>query len=585
MKELLQREEKFEPVSSSSGVVFYNVKNFSPKKVGNHLNSNTTPIVVSAANHNHRAYALYLIESLRQKNVAYKFYDLGNLGFGNRFDGKVSVRPYHNIPCKPLIMLEAAHDLPDNQMLVWIDSDAILIGDIRSLAENYDFCVTLRKNKSLKKQEGWVNAGVIAIRINKTTKKFLKLWARIAKITNGDQSALNLLLFEEKFEKSLPAFLQKISVAGVPAEIFNNYEKIITAKPVVRHFKADIRKNHPLHSFNNFVDIYFFNKKDFKKPVVIKNEEVLEAVEESWDRENKILSIPIELKTVYLNSFIRFYQKFGRFPDLQNPVTYNEKIQWLKLFEINRLKIICSDKIEMRNFISSIIGPGFTPEIYNIGSNFETVMSRKLPDQFVLKASHDSGTVYNFGPKGLDLKSSYHKVKRVCDRALSTHYGWSKGEWPYSFLTPRLFVEENLASEEGLVDYKFHCVDGLVRWVQVIWDRDTSVKEAIFMRDGRQLDIHFDHFMMKYRFPRIPERFTEAIELAERIAQQFSYVRIDTYIIGDSIYVGELTFFPRGGYYPGLGEVALGAWMNFKPKRQFDVELLNDQRWRSGVVI
>jgi hypothetical protein len=582
------RIDNFGTVRAPTGVTFYAIQNF-PRKAEERKSQKKcpqNPFVVSAANANHRAYALCLVDSLRQWQVDYEFYDLGELGFGTPFNGAVSERPYQNIPCKPLIMLEASLGLRDGQLLIWLDSDTILTGDITLLSDCYDLCVTLRKVKSQKEQESWVNAGVIALRVSKNTRKFLKLWAKVAEIKRGDQAALNLLLFDERYKKSRPQFYQNLSVAGLPVEVFNNYEAELRNPCIVRHFKADIRGFHPVNSLNDIKYSGFpaVNNSEKKNDKMARNS-LLKRLHQSWERDHDLLNIHPSLKNTYFNSLARFYSHFKRIPDLKNPVTFNEKMQWLKLFEVRGLKVACSDKIEMRSYISSILGPGFTPRIYKIGENYDEIMSAHLPEGFILKSSHDSGTVFEFGPNGFDISSDYQKIAKICASSLSSHYGWDKGEWPYRFLRPRLLIEENIAGGKSPVDFKFHCVNGHVSFAQVIWDRKTLAKEAIFSRDGDPLNIRLDHLMAKGNFGRLPENYCHAIDIAELVARPFYYVRVDIYIIEDKIYVGELTFFPRGGYYHGLGEVALGAQMNLQRNPHLDDRILYDSRWQSGAVV
>lgn len=155
----------------------------------------------------------------------------------------------------------------------------------------------------------------------------------------------------------------------------------------------------------------------------------------------------------------------GEFPELINPRTYNEKIAWLMLFDQQQLTIRCIDKYGVRQFVKDRVGCAYLNELYAIGDTFDDIDFDELPDSFLIKTNHDSGTVVLVSDSAnWDRRSSRLRIQA----ALKKPYGIEKGEWAYQFITRKVIVEKYLGLFEGkpLVDYKFHCVDGKVRWLQ-----------------------------------------------------------------------------------------------------------------------
>ena len=140
------------------------------------------------------------------------------------------------------------------------------------------------------------------------------------------------------------------------------------------------------------------------------------------------------------------------------------------------------------------------------------------------------------------------------------------GEWAYSYIVPKVFVEEFIDPDSPTPppDFKFHCVSGKVRWLQFIFDRGDETKEVIVNADGSVASTHFDHNMLHRTEFKLPSNWYEMITVVERLASGWKYVRVDIYSCPDgSIYVGELTFFPLMGCYKGEGQKELGKHLDF----------------------
>lgn len=162
------------------------------------------------------------------------------------------------------------------------------------------------------------------------------------------------------------------------------------------------------------------------------------------------------------------------------------------------------------------------------------------------------------------------KAKQRFDEALKRPYGWNNGEWAYSYVKPKIFVEEFLIDELGACsppDYKFHCVNGEVRWMQFVFDRDSSIKECIVDPDGVPMGLHLSQRMTPVKEFTKPINWSHLCQVAEAMAAGFKYVRVDLYNLGSKrIVCGELTFCPWMGCYTTKGQRVLGKLMDFDRK-------------------
>lgn len=281
-----------------------------------------------------------------------------------------------------------------------------------------------------------------------------------------------------------------------------------------------------------------------------------------WISDRRRLPLTPAHYDLYRIIHIRYMERLGRLPDLVNCPGFNDKIQWLKLFDQRPEVVSCSDKLLLRAFVESRLGPGYTPRLYQVGERFSDIDLSTLPRAFVIKTNHDSGSVILVRDKeSLDVE----RARRRIDGSLKRRYGWKKGEWAYRWIVPRVFVEEFLSPDAATppADFKFHCVDGRVKWLHYIYDRGMDTKEAIVDRDGVCLGISlFNKLKTVTEFER-PEEWDRLVRIAESLATDFRYVRVDLYLVDGQIFVGEMTFHPKNGCYPGEGQLQLGKLMDF----------------------
>lgn len=247
-------------------------------------------------------------------------------------------------------------------------------------------------------------------------------------------------------------------------------------------------------------------------------------------------------------------RQLGRLPNIENPTGYNDKIQWLKLHDQRLSQIAACDKIKARSLVPV--------------ENQIPFVDASRPESYPLmvKTNHDSG-----GSRIARNAFEYRAAMSVLGKRLSSPYGTDKGEWAYRYIEPKIFCEKY--TPEASVDYKFHCVNGRVAWVQVIWDRASGKpKEAIFMPDGTIADLHMDEKMVhtpnQHRHPGT-EAWAKMTSLAETLAAPYRYVRVDLYWAGIPLF-GELTFWPRAGCYKSKDEPIFGDILDIDTSYRLD---------------
>lgn len=316
---------------------------------------------------------------------------------------------------------------------------------------------------------------------------------------------------------------------------------------------------------------FFSNLKIFFDLLII-----FPRISKKWSNDKKLLPLNKSNKELYFIIHWLYWRYLRRFPNIVNPKDYNEKIQWLKLFDQSDLIIRCCDKLTLKEYVKNTVGENFYPATLKIYTDYNNINFESLPHQFVLKTTHDSGSVFLIKNKSnIDIK----KIKANIKKSLNKIYGWRYGEWAYAYISPRFYVEEILNSDSDAPppDYKFHCVNGKVEWLQYIYDRGINTTEVIVLPDGTITPIHFDHNMQHGQSFVIPPNYDQMLSLAEKLSQPFKYVRVDMYNILGKIFVGEMTFYPLMGCYKGDGQVILGKKMNFD-LQTFNLPIIGNRR-------
>ena len=265
---------------------------------------------------------------------------------------------------------------------------------------------------------------------------------------------------------------------------------------------------------------------------------------------------------------LMYWSQFKRRLNLDHPLTFNEKIQWLKLHNTNPLLSTLVDKYEVKEYVSKMIGEEYIIPTIGVWDSFDDIDFSMLPSQFVLKCTHDSGGLVICKDKeSLDLSAAKAKI----DRAKRNNYFWLGRETPYKKVIPRIIAEPYLEDhrDKELRDYKFFTFNGVVRSLFVASDRTNPNEETkfdFFDRDYNHLPIINGHPNARI-IPHKPNNFERMIELAETLGKGFPHVRVDFYEVDGKVYFGELTFSHFSGFIPFEPEewdFKFGSWLEIE---------------------
>ena len=264
---------------------------------------------------------------------------------------------------------------------------------------------------------------------------------------------------------------------------------------------------------------------------------------------NKILLCSIGRKIpdkLYLKIQYRIYM--GKKLNLKNPKSYNEKLQWLKLYNRRKEYVSMADKYDVREYVRKHIGEEYLIPCYGVWERFDDIDFDKLPEQFVLKCTHDSGSVIICKDKSSFDKQ---KAKEKLERKMKLNLYWGSREWVYRDLKPRIIAEKYMedSKTQELRDYKFFCFDGKAEMLFVATDRPYDTRFDFFDRDFNNLHIKNGHENATKKIEK-PECFDEMKQLADRLSEGFPHVRIDFYEVDGKVYFGEFTFFHFCGIIP-----------------------------------
>lgn len=251
-----------------------------------------------------------------------------------------------------------------------------------------------------------------------------------------------------------------------------------------------------------------------------------------------------------LNTKVTFYSKFHRRLDLDHPRTLNEKVLWLKFNTYWNDPVIkqCADKYRVREYLQE---KGFSELLIPLIGAYDVVEEvpwDSLPECFVMKLNSGSGCNLIVPDKDkLDIADA----KKTMKKWMKSRFWLQFAEMQYKDVKPYILIEEFLGTSTGErpVDYKFHCINGKSKYVMVCMDRgsETGLRLYYFDREWNLMPFTQAAIDDKDRVIPKPEHIDEAFDYAEKLAQDFPYVRVDLYIVNGRIYFGELTFTPAAG--------------------------------------
>jgi hypothetical protein len=250
----------------------------------------------------------------------------------------------------------------------------------------------------------------------------------------------------------------------------------------------------------------------------------------------------------------QFKKTFGYELDLENPITLNEKMQWLKLHDRNPLNTLCADKLAVREYVAQKAGKEVLIPLLFHTSDYREIKPENLPDiPFIIKATHTAGTNHIVWDKN---KADWRRIRKDCRWWLHKNYYYPEKEWQYKNIKPQIVVEKLLTNAQGEIpsDYKLHYFNGRFGCLQVDIDRFTNHKRNFYDEDWRLLpftwSIHENGKPVwdNGRPIEKPEKLREMISLGEKLAAPFRYARIDLYLHDQKIFFGEITFHHGGGF-------------------------------------
>lgn len=255
---------------------------------------------------------------------------------------------------------------------------------------------------------------------------------------------------------------------------------------------------------------------------------------------------------------------FGKELDLDNPQTFNEKLQWLKLYNRKPEYTIMVDKYKARQYIADRLGGQYLVPLLGVWDDPDEIDFDALPDQFVLKCNHNSGLGMCICKDKSELNIS--KVKAELRKGLKQDYYLTSREWPYKDVPRKIIAEKYMVDDSNcgeLTDYKFFCFNGVPKFMYISNDNSENATTDFFDMEFNRLDMRMKDPNSNVIPPK-PYLFNEMKAIAEKLSQGIPFVRVDLYVIEGNIYFGELTFFHNAGFcsiHPEHWEKTLGDWI------------------------
>lgn len=245
----------------------------------------------------------------------------------------------------------------------------------------------------------------------------------------------------------------------------------------------------------------------------------------------------------YWISYFYFIYRHGYIPNFREPMSFSEKMSYIKLFNENPLRAKITDRLWVRDYVADRSSTVKLVDVLWSGESLEHKSWSGLPDKFVLKANHGSQMTRIISKS----ETSYEEIHRLTQRWMSNNYAQYGREWFYYDQKKYLLAEKLLSFSGGVPpDFKFYCARGRVELVQVDLSRFEEHCRNLYDRDFNRLDVD-----LVYRAgPDIqkPKNYEDALEVAEVLSRDFDFIRVDLYLLDDGVYFGELTNTPEGGF-------------------------------------
>lgn len=246
-----------------------------------------------------------------------------------------------------------------------------------------------------------------------------------------------------------------------------------------------------------------------------------------------------------------YWVRMGEKLNLDNPVLYSEKLQWLKLYDRKKIYTTMVDKCDAKKYVSSIIGDKYIIPTLGVYNSFDEINFDKLPNQFVIKCTHDSGgLVIVKDKKKLNIKEAKKKI----NKSLKKNYFYGTREWPYKDVKPRIIVEKYMEDKKNntMRDYKFFCFNGVPKLMYISegLENHKTASMSFYDMNFKLSDCKRKDYKLLDYMPDKPKNFDKMKKFAEILSKNIPHLRVDFYEINGELYFGELTFFTCSGFIP-----------------------------------
>lgn len=263
---------------------------------------------------------------------------------------------------------------------------------------------------------------------------------------------------------------------------------------------------------------------------------------------------------------MKFRLEMGQKLDLENPKTFNEKLQWLKLYNRKPEYTTMVDKYAVKEYVASIIGREHIIPTLGVWNSVDEIDWDSLPNQFVLKTTHGGG---GGGVAICKDKATFDRAKarKILQKSLDGDIYWNYREWPYKDVPKRIIAEQFMSNNgKDLEDYKIHCFNGEPKFILVCSNRygKGAMIDDFYTPEWELMDVRRPGHPKSEKASKAPEQLKQMLELSRILSKDIPFLRTDFYIIQGKIYFGELTFFPASGmskFEPQGWDYKIGEWL------------------------
>lgn len=287
----------------------------------------------------------------------------------------------------------------------------------------------------------------------------------------------------------------------------------------------------------NYIHLFFFKHKRLKSFILkLMNNRLYSFFHYSqWQDDKKYL--------------IKLYKRrLGTVLNLDNPKSFNEKNNWRKLYDRNPIYTKIVDKYLVKEFVENRVGCSHTFKLLGVWDNPKAIDLATLPKEFVLKVNHAGGVIVCRDKAMFD----FNKAKKELAHGLKINYFCISREWPYKNVKRKIIAEQYMG--ENLTEYRNFCFNGHVKYILVSENKSSENGRKPQPNFCGCYDTNWQKTDMELNHPSInkvinkPINYDEMVKIAEALSKDISFVRVDCYIIDNNVYVGEMTFFPYGGF-------------------------------------